>query len=101
LTDPSPLFDQIAEESSAIIWWSNAFFTMYGNWFYTLDQRRQMYDNWIQQMTRFNPDLYLFGSDYSNVNVNSVRALEYWDAYQRAGSNYLKPCRLAETEIRM
>jgi hypothetical protein len=101
LTDPSPLFDQIAEESSAIIWWSNAFFTMYGNWFYTLDQRRQMYDNWIQQMTRFNPDLYLFGSDYSNVNVNSVRALEYWDAYQRAGSNYLKPCRLAKTEIRM
>ena len=101
MTDPAPLFKQIAEESNAIIWWSNAFFTVYGNWFYTLDQRRQMYDNWIEQMTRLNPVLYLFGSDYNNVNVNSVRALEYWDAYQRAGSSCLIPCRLSKTEIRM
>lgn len=101
LTDPSPLFEQIAEESSAIIWWSNAFFTVYGNWFYTLDQRRQMYDNWIQQMTKINPDLFLFGSDHNNVNVNSIRAGEYWDAYQRAGSSCLVPCRQSKTEIRM
>jgi hypothetical protein len=101
MTDPAPLFEQIAEESSAIIWWSNAFFTVYGNWFYTLDQRKQMYDNWIQQMTRLNPDLYLFGSDYNNVNVNSTGAAEYWDAYRRAGSSSLIPCRLSKTEIRM
>jgi hypothetical protein len=101
MVDPSPLFDQIAKESSAIIWWSNAFFTVYGNWFNTLDERRQVYDNWIQQIVRLNPDLFLFGSDHNNVNVNSVRALEYGDAYQRAGSSSLIPCRLAKTEIRM
>ena len=60
-----------------------------------------MYENWIQQITRLNPDLFLFGSDYNNVNVNSVRAAEYWDAYRRAGSNCLIPCRLSKTEIRM
>ncbi len=101
LTDPSPLFERIAGESSAIIWWSNAFFTVYGNWFYTLDQRRQIYDNWIQRIAELNPDLYLFGSDHNNVNVNSIRAGEYWDAYQRADSSCLVPCRLSKTEIRM
>ncbi len=101
LTDPSPLLDRVRQESSAIIWWSNAFFTVYGNWYYTLDQRRQMYDNWGQQLANRNPDLYLFGSDYNNVNVNSIRAGEYWDAYRRSGSTSLVPCRLSKTEIRM
>ena len=36
LTDPAPVLDRVAEEPNAIIWWSNAFFTVYGNWFYTL-----------------------------------------------------------------
>ncbi len=101
LTESSLLFEQIAEEPNAIIWWSNAFFTMYGNWFYSLDQRRQMYETWIQQIAQLNPDLFLVGSDYNNVNVNAVRAAPYLDAYQRAGSNCLIPCRLSKTEIRM
>ena len=101
LTDPSPLFDRIADQSSAIIWWSNAFFTVFGNWFYTLDQRRKMYEHWIEHLTRLRADLYLFGSDHNNVNVNSIRAGEYWDAYQRAGGSSLVPCRLSKTEIRM
>ncbi len=101
LTDPSPLFDQITPESSAIIWWSNAFFTVYGNWFYTLDERTRMFENWIPRIACCNPDLFLFGSDQNNVNVNAVQASEYWDAYQRSGSSSLIPCRLAKTEIRM
>lgn len=101
LTDPVPLWDRIFEEPSAVIWWSNAFFTVHGNWFYTLQQRSQMYQGWIRQLARLNPDLFLFGSDYNNINVNSVRAVEYWDAYRRHGGNCLIPCRLSETEIRM
>jgi hypothetical protein len=101
LTDPAPLFERIVAQPNAVIWWSNAFFTMYGNWFYTLDQRSRVYEDWIEQIARFNPDLFLFGSDYNNVNVNSVRAAEYWAAYRRAGSNCLVPCRLSKTEIRM
>ena len=98
---PASLLDQIVDEPSAIIWWSNAFFTVYGNWFYSLEQRKQLYDNWIEQIAERNPDLYLFGSDYNNVNVNAIRAGEYWDAYQRAGSDWLNPCRLSKTEMRM
>ncbi len=101
LTDPSPLLEQLADESDAIIWWSNAFFTMYGNWFYTLDQRRQMYEQWIRQIARRNPDLFLFGSDYNNVNVNCVQSTDYWYAYQRSGGNCLIPFRSSKTEIRM
>ncbi len=101
LTDPAPLLKHMAEEPSALLWWSNAFFTMYGNWFYRLEERRHMYEHWIREIAERNPDLFLYGSDYNNVNVNSVRAAEYQQAYQRAGSNCLVPCRLSRTEIRM
>jgi hypothetical protein len=101
MTDPSPLLEQIVAEPSAIVWWSNAFFTVYGNWFYSLGQRKQVYENWIGQLAQRNPDLHLFGSDYNNVNVNATGAGEYWDAYQRASSSELNPCRLSKTEMRM
>lgn len=101
LTDPEPVFEQISCESNAIIWWSNAFFTMYGNWFFTLDERKKMYDGWIGNIARLNPDLFLYGSDYNNINVNSVRASDYFDAWQTSGGSWLKPCRLSKTVIRM
>lgn len=100
LTDPTPLCSQIDERSGSVIWWSNAFFTMYGNWFYSLLERQQAYDNWIEQIVTRNPDLYLFGSDYNNISVNSIRAAEYWDQYRRSAGSCLIPCRLSETEIR-
>lgn len=101
LTDSASLFGHMSEESNGLIWWSNAFFTVYGNWFYTIDERKRIYDNWIKRIATINPKLYLFGSDYNNVNVNSIRAAEYWDQYRRADSNCLTPCRLFEAEIRM
>jgi hypothetical protein len=60
-----------------------------------------MYEAWIQEMTRCNPDLFLYGSDYNNVNVNSVRCRQYLKAWQAGGGSCLKPCRLSKSEIRM
>lgn len=101
LTETTSLFGHMAEESNALVWWSNAFFTVYGNWFYTVDERKRAYDNWIKQIATINPKLYLFGSDYNNANVNSLRAAEYWEQYHHGESNCLIPCQLFETEIRM
>ncbi len=41
LEDAQPLFERIAPEKSAAIWWSNAFFTLYGNWHYSIAERRR------------------------------------------------------------
>ncbi len=101
MTDPTPVLDKIAEERSAIIWWSNAFFTMYGNWFYALPDRKRMYDRWIDELAARNPNLCLFGSDYSNVNVNSIQAGDYREQYRQSSSNCLIPAKLYVTEMRM
>jgi hypothetical protein len=101
LTDPACLCDRIDGRANAVIWWSNAFFTMYGNWFYALHQRQHAFEHWIEQLATRNPDLYLFGSDYNNISVNSIRAGDYWKQYRDAGGNCLNPCRLSKTEIRM
>lgn len=101
LTDPSVLVEQIVDEPDAVIWWSNAFFTMYGNWFYSPDERQQIYERWIRELAARNPGLHLFGSDHNNVNVNSVRAGEYWEAYRRSECNCLNPFKMSKVELRM
>jgi hypothetical protein len=101
LSNASLLVSRIRDEPGAIIWWSNAFFTMYGNWFYGLRERQQAYERWIEQLVKRNPRLYLLGSDFININVNSVQAAEYWAQYCRSEADALRPCRLHRTEIRM
>ena len=62
LSNPSPLLDQMQPEPNAIVWWSNAFFTMYGNWRCCVEDRQTSYERWIEQLARLhNPDLYLGG----------------------------------------
>ncbi|MCA9140264.1 MAG: hypothetical protein KDB00_26015 [Planctomycetales bacterium] len=101
LVDPSLLTEKISDDPNAVIWWSNAFFTMYGNWFYSLDERKQMYERFIRQISRRNPELSLYGSDDNNMNVNSVLAGEYWEAYQRSEATSLNPFRMSKVELRM
>lgn len=101
MSDPTALLAHISDEPNSIIWWSNAFFTMYGNWFYTIEHRQQAYDRWIEQLAHRNPHLYLFGSDYNNTSVNFVQAAEYWHRYRRSDGDCLKPFKLHRTEIRM
>jgi len=101
LTNSQPLLSRINDEEGAIIWWSNAFFTMYGNWFYSLDQRQSFYEAWIESLATINPRLHCFGSDYNNSNVNCIQAGSCWDRYRQLDVSSLTPCRLCETEIRM
>lgn len=101
LTEPAALLTLIKRESRAVIWWSNAFFTMFSNWYYGLDERRKFYDSWIERLAEINPDILVYGSDHTNASVNCIRAGEYWARYREFGGYELNPCRQHRTEIRM
>jgi hypothetical protein len=88
-------------ELGSVIWWSNAFFTICGNWLYSLQQRQEAYEYWIRQLADRNPQLFMYGSDYTNANVNFFQAAEYYRAYLREQADYLKPRRAYKTQIRM
>jgi hypothetical protein len=101
LTDRDGLLAAIDNRPNAAIWWSNAFFTIYSNWLYTADQRKAIYDSWLQQLAARNPDIYVYGSDYNNINVNHIRVGEYLEQYLTEGDNCLKPGRFFKHEIRL
>jgi len=95
------LLARIRPEARAAVWWSNAFFTMYSNWHRTGDQRRDRYERWSEGLARRAPEILVYGSDYNNVSVNSVRAGEYWRRYREGGGTPLEPCSINSHSIRM
>lgn len=101
LTEPSTVLGTVARAPRAVIWWSNAFFTMFSNWFYELAERRRFYECWIERLVAANPEIFVYGSDYNNASVNGIQAGDYWFRYREAGGNELNPCKLHRTEIRM
>ncbi len=101
IQDPAPLLARMESEPESVIWWSNAFFTVYGNWYYSLDQRRRAYERWMEQLAKHNPEMFLYGSDFTNANVNCVQAADYCQYYHGTGADYLKPLRAYQTQIRM
>jgi len=101
MADPGPLIERIAPEPGAVIWWSNAFFTMFGNWFYGPEERRRSYQAWVDRLTAANPSIFLYGSDNDNTPVNFVRSADYRDARSRAGGNWRRPPVIHRREIRM
>ena len=101
LSDFSPLMRSLRRESSGVIWWSNAFFTMYGNWFHSPEKRRDAYQRFIEALSERNPELYVFGSDYNNINVNGLRAAEYCEQFRRIADDFLNPPKLHRTVVRM
>ena len=102
-TGPQPVLETLRcdANSDSIIWWSNAFFTMYGNWFYSLEQRQQAYATWARELAARDERLFLLGSDHNNTCVNSVRAADYWQQYQVAQTDCLRPFKMHRKEIRM
>jgi hypothetical protein len=100
LNDRANLLNRISSENSAAIWWSNAFFTTLGNWLFTIDQRRAIYESWIRELTERNPAIFLYGSDYTNISVNHVRAAEYLKRLRDHGDDYLRPLKASACEIR-
>jgi hypothetical protein len=100
LTEPHKMLEQIDRRPGAMIWWSNAFFTVYSNWLFTIDERKQLYDRWINGLAAKNPDIFLYGADYNNISVNHIQARPYLNLYAKFGDSYLNPYKLQRHEIR-
>lgn len=100
LTEQDKLLDRITRRPDSVIWWSNAFFTVYANLKYTINERKRNYDDWINQLAAANPDIFIYGSDYNNISVNCIQAGTYAEQYSKSGGDYLNPLKLCATEIR-
>jgi hypothetical protein len=103
LVDPGPVLRVMEAKPRIgdIVWWSNAFFTMYGNWFHSPQERQRMYERWMAGLASASPHALLYGSDYANANVNGITGEEYWTRYRRLAPNQLEPAALHRTAIRM
>lgn len=99
--EPGPLLERVEADPRAVIWWSNAFFTVCSNWYHPWTERRARYERWISELARRNPELLCYGSDHNNTNVNWIRAGEYWRRYAEIPGGDLVPRKLQQHEIRM
>jgi hypothetical protein len=77
LENAGPLLERVRSERNAAVWWSNAFFTIYSNWLFTIAERRSRYARFVNGLASRAPALFLYGADHVNSSVNSVRADEY------------------------
>jgi hypothetical protein len=100
LSQPQQLFAQMGTGSNEVIWWSNAFFTVFSNWFKTLPERKLIYDTWINGLAARNPDLWVYGFDYNNIGLNGIQARDYAERYAREGGDYLNPGKAFRIQIR-
>ncbi len=91
LTEPQRLLEQIRPYQNLYLWWSNAFFTVNSNWFYSNAERRQMYNRWIHALADHNPTAQINGADYNNVAVNGITAAEYLEQFNARPCNELQP----------
>ena len=97
---PDPLIDRIRDEPGAVIWWSNAFCTVYTARRYGLEEKRRLYESWIRGLARAAPDLFVYGSDHANGSVNGRTARDYCEAYFRCGGDPLQSRSLFRQAIR-
>lgn len=100
LADAKPLFNEVAPDGSSVIWWSNAFSTVYSNWHHTLRERREIFGQWITGLAARASDLYLYGADWSNISVNSVTASDYAKVIAELPQSELVPRKICREEIR-
>jgi hypothetical protein len=103
LEHPEVLLEHIRPVPNAVVWWSNAFFTIYSNWFFTIADRRERYLRFVSGLAVSAPALFLYGADHLNSSVNSIRADEYAArlaaAWNDAGHE-LMPARFHRLQIR-
>lgn len=103
LTEQDKLLQEIHDEQNAIIWWSNAFFSVHSNWLYSSAQRQGIYRRWIEALARKAPWLWIYGSDCHNQSVNCHTARRYLDWLQNLpgeGFDELTPPGLNRCQIR-
>lgn len=99
--EPERLIERIDGGDGTVIWWSNAFFTMFSNWFRSLDERRDAYRAFIDGLAAKAPRIVVYGSDDTNANVNGIRVGDYRELFHQAMPTPLAPAATYGTEIRM
>jgi PAS domain-containing protein len=89
ILEADPLLARIRNEPGALIWWSNAFCTIFSATHFSLEQKRRIYEDWIVRLSEAAPDIFLYGSDHSNSSVNAITAGDYRDRYFAHGGDPL------------
>ena len=89
ILEADALLARIRNEPGALIWWSNAFCTIFSATHYSLEQKRRIYEDWIVRLSEAAPDIFLYGSDHSNSSVNAITARDYRDRYFAHGGDPL------------
>jgi hypothetical protein len=99
--DPSPLLERIGPEVPSAVWWSNAYFTVYGNWFHAPHERRRRFESWVRGLAARQPRITLYGADDNNMSINGIDAGRYRTAYDQELRDAYRPYRLDCREIRV
>ncbi|WEK00797.1 MAG: hypothetical protein P0Y59_03615 [Candidatus Sphingomonas phytovorans] len=89
ILEADPLLERIQDEPGSLIWWSNAFCTIFSATHYSLEQKRRIYEDWIIRLSEAAPGIFLYGSDHSNSSVNAITARDYRDRYFAHGGDPL------------
>ncbi|MEO6454860.1 MAG: hypothetical protein ABIN97_12340 [Ginsengibacter sp.] len=100
LADKKELLARISSLDDTYIWWSNAFFTVYSNWLFSYDERRQLFEKWIESLAIANPTCLVNGSDHNNSSVNGLTASEYFNSLRVSPANELVINKLHQYSIR-
>lgn len=100
LADQQQIIDKIDKAPNAVIWWSNAFFTIYSNWFFTPTDRQKVFEQWIQALAEKNPTLFIYGSDFQNISINHINAADYLTAWQNTSHSIYQPLNTNSSIIR-
>ncbi|HKA00561.1 MAG TPA: hypothetical protein VKE70_28815 [Candidatus Solibacter sp.] len=100
LTEYRNLLDRLEDRPGTVIWWSNAFSTIYSAWNYSLGQKRDIYGAWIRGIAERAPRALIYGSDHSNSSVNGISAGEYRRLYDSDGGDPLRARSFCHSQIR-
>jgi hypothetical protein len=100
LSSPQELFAVMEDRAGSVIWWSNAFATVFSATHYSLEEKRDLYERWIRGLAATAPQIFIYGSDHTNSSVNGLTAADYWERYSQQGGDPLLARRFQRHEIR-
>jgi len=99
LTEQESILKELSPAAGTVMWWSNAFATVYTACHYCIEEKQALYESWIRALALKAPEMLLYGSDHSNSSVNGMNARDYLTAYEKAGGDPLKERRLNRRAI--
>ena len=80
--NPEKLTSKVSQGGTQIIWWSNAFHTVNAHYLRGLQGVKNCYNEWLNQISEKNKDIYIMGKDYINKPVEGFTLKEYLNENQ-------------------